>query len=99
MAVINKVLVEVSHIVARVVERQVNQSGIISGETTSTSPAASAIPTTLVATTPTNPSPSPTGFQPTGTGNTGSNPGGSSGSSPLLFFVALGFGVVFTNLW
>ena len=23
----------------------------------------------------------------------------SGGSSPLLFFVALGFGVVFTNLW
>jgi hypothetical protein len=30
-----------------------------------------------------------------------SQQGGSSGptSSPLLFFVALGFGVVFTNLW
>ncbi|KAL1961606.1 hypothetical protein VTN77DRAFT_1406 [Rasamsonia byssochlamydoides] len=35
--------------------------------------------------------------------NTGSNGDGSGGggptSSPLLFFVALGFGVVFTNLW
>merc|ERR1712230_247591 len=31
----------------------------------------------------------------------GSDGGGGSGptSSPLLFFVALGFGVVFTNLW
>jgi hypothetical protein len=30
-----------------------------------------------------------------------SNGGNNSGptSSPLLFFVALGFGVVFTNLW
>ncbi|KAJ9615241.1 hypothetical protein H2200_001315 [Cladophialophora chaetospira] len=28
-----------------------------------------------------------------------SNGGGSGPSSPLLFFVALGFGVVFTNLW
>ncbi|OCT49375.1 C3HC4 type (RING finger) zinc finger containing protein [Cladophialophora carrionii] len=28
-----------------------------------------------------------------------SNNGGSGPSSPLLFFVALGFGVVFTNLW
>lgn len=29
------------------------------------------------------------------------NNGGNNGptSSPLLFFVALGFGVVFTNLW
>lgn len=38
----------------------------------------------------------------TDTGNTGGNSGGSGGgggSSPLLFFVALGFGVVFTNLW
>ncbi|KAL8971642.1 MAG: hypothetical protein Q9197_003167 [Variospora fuerteventurae] len=36
---------------------------------------------------------------PTNTGNGGG--GGNSGptSSPLLFFVALGFGVVFTNLW
>ncbi|OAG36056.1 hypothetical protein AYO21_09774 [Fonsecaea monophora] len=32
------------------------------------------------------------------TGNPGGN-GGSGPSSPLLFFVALGFGVVFTNLW
>ncbi|KAL8409080.1 hypothetical protein RB594_007503 [Gaeumannomyces avenae] len=29
-------------------------------------------------------------------GNTGNN---GNGNSPLLFFVALGFGVVFTNLW
>lgn len=29
----------------------------------------------------------------------GQNNSGGSGSSPLLFFVALGFGVVFTNLW
>jgi len=32
------------------------------------------------------------------TGNPGNN-GGNGPSSPLLFFVALGFGVVFTNLW
>ncbi|EXJ74486.1 uncharacterized protein A1O5_02782 [Cladophialophora psammophila CBS 110553] len=35
---------------------------------------------------------------PSATGNPGNN-GGSGPSSPLLFFVALGFGVVFTNLW
>ncbi|CUS07357.1 unnamed protein product [Tuber aestivum] len=34
---------------------------------------------------------------PTPTGNGGGNNGPTS--SPLLFFVALGFGVVFTNLW
>jgi hypothetical protein len=35
-----------------------------------------------------------------GANNSGSN-NNSNGptSSPLLFFVALGFGVVFTNLW
>ncbi|EME44022.1 hypothetical protein DOTSEDRAFT_44308 [Dothistroma septosporum NZE10] len=37
----------------------------------------------------------------TSTGNQGGGGGGGGGptSSPLLFFVALGFGVVFTNLW
>jgi len=39
-------------------------------------------------------SPSPTGGQGGGGGG-----GGGPTSSPLLFFVALGFGVVFTNLW
>ncbi|KAK2598565.1 hypothetical protein N8I77_011967 [Diaporthe amygdali] len=32
-------------------------------------------------------------------GNGNGNGGNGQGSSPLLFFVALGFGVVFTNLW
>ncbi|KAH9840429.1 RING-like zinc finger protein, partial [Teratosphaeria destructans] len=32
-------------------------------------------------------------------GNSGGGGGGGPTSSPLLFFVALGFGVVFTNLW
>lgn len=31
--------------------------------------------------------------------STGDNKGNNGSSSPLLFFVALGFGVVFTNLW
>ena len=34
-----------------------------------------------------------------GPGNPGTNNGNGNNSSPLLFFVALGFGVVFTNLW
>jgi hypothetical protein len=37
------------------------------------------------------------GAQPTAT-NDGKN-SNTPGNSPLLFFVALGFGVVFTNLW
>lgn len=44
------------------------------------------------ATSTASPVPSPT---PTDSGK-GSN---TPGNSPLLFFVALGFGVVFTNLW
>lgn len=35
----------------------------------------------------------------TNTGNSEDNHNTSPSSSPLLFFVALGFGVVFTNLW
>jgi hypothetical protein len=41
-------------------------------------------------------SPDPTS-QPTDNSQPQKDSGG--GSSPLLFFVALGFGVVFTNLW
>ncbi|KAL8915910.1 MAG: hypothetical protein Q9172_006571 [Xanthocarpia lactea] len=39
--------------------------------------------------------------EPTQTNNNNGGGGGNAGptSSPLLFFVALGFGVVFTNLW
>ncbi|MCJ1464056.1 hypothetical protein MMC07_002667 [Pseudocyphellaria aurata] len=36
---------------------------------------------------------------PTPNSNNGGGGGGGPTSSPLLFFVALGFGVVFTNLW
>ncbi|KAL2350249.1 hypothetical protein BJ546DRAFT_465603 [Cryomyces antarcticus] len=45
--------------------------------------------------------PSPTSSAPAGPTSSGSNgtTGGGPTSSPLLFFVALGFGVVFTNLW
>ncbi|KAL4981804.1 hypothetical protein BDW68DRAFT_192671 [Aspergillus falconensis] len=43
---------------------------------------------------------STTGSSPAPTDNSSGDNGGSSPtSSPLLFFVALGFGVVFTNLW
>lgn len=35
----------------------------------------------------------------TNAGNSEDNHNTSPSSSPLLFFVALGFGVVFTNLW
>ncbi|CCU81516.1 RING finger domain protein [Blumeria hordei DH14] len=38
-------------------------------------------------------------LSPSQTSMTGQQPTGGPTSSPLLFFVALGFGVVFTNLW
>jgi hypothetical protein len=44
-----------------------------------------------------DPSGTTSGAQPTAT-NEGKN-SSTPGNSPLLFFVALGFGVVFTNLW
>jgi len=48
-------------------------------------------PTANFSVTPTSASATPTASSSSGSG------GGPS--SPLLFFVALGFGVVFTNLW
>lgn len=53
--------------------------------------ASSALPSTTV--TPSDPAPTIPIPSPTPTG------GGGATQSPLLFFVALGFGVVFTNLW
>lgn len=47
-----------------------------------------------MATTTTSASPTPTARQ-----NNNNNDNTGPTSSPLLFFVALGFGVVFTNLW
>ncbi|KAM0335356.1 hypothetical protein ACHAQA_000401 [Verticillium albo-atrum] len=71
------------------------------------SSASSAINEVISTTASASSTPSPTAAQtsqtpadPTQT-NEGNNGGGGGGgaSSPLLFFVALGFGVVFTNLW
>ncbi|KZL83742.1 ring-8 protein, partial [Colletotrichum incanum] len=95
MAVIDQVLVEVS----RFVVRQVSESA--SSQPSSLAPSTVAPTSTLSespSATATNvDNPSPTG----NSGNNGSGGGGGGGnsSSPLLFFVALGFGVVFTNLW
>jgi hypothetical protein len=47
--------------------------------------------------------PQPTGNNDGNDNNDNNNGGGGGGggptNSPILFFVALGFGVVFTNLW
>ncbi|KAI1464204.1 uncharacterized protein F4812DRAFT_462954 [Daldinia caldariorum] len=99
MADFNQALAGGAHFVARAIEYQVRQA------TSSTSPTPSAdstfstftsTPTTL---TPSAASPPPTAEPSAGGSNNGDNNGGQSTNSPLLFFVALGFGVVFTNLW
>ncbi|EFX05386.1 ring finger domain protein [Grosmannia clavigera kw1407] len=58
----------------------------------------SAAATTATAAGSTFPTDTATAANATSTGSSGGN-GGGGGNSPLLFFVALGFGVVFTNLW
>ena len=47
----------------------------------------------------TSATPSPTAAAPAQTSSQSSGSSNGPTSSPLLFFVALGFGVVFTNLW
>ncbi|KAK4193274.1 putative E3 ubiquitin-protein ligase RNF167 precursor [Podospora australis] len=96
---------------ARIVARQVTESGISTSAPTAVSPIPTASDLTTIhlssATAPvmsssptsTDPVSSPTPGPGGGGGSGGNNGGGSTGSSPLLFFVALGFGVVFTNLW
>ncbi|KAK6330231.1 hypothetical protein TWF730_004726 [Orbilia blumenaviensis] len=58
----------------------------------------SSIPT-IATVSPTSNLPSLTNTLPPSATNSPSGGGGGSQNSPLLFFVALGFGVVFTNLW
>ncbi|KAI1106197.1 hypothetical protein F4804DRAFT_61435 [Jackrogersella minutella] len=96
MAVINQVVADGAHFVARAIEFQVRQasSTILSSSNTATPSPTSG--TSLSSTT------SPTATPDPSAGNNNNNDqgnGGNSTSSPLLFFVALGFGVVFTNLW
>lgn len=55
-------------------------------------------PQTMAATTPSLQSNSTTTAPPTAT-STSADPGSTPPNKSLLFFVALGFGVVFTNLW
>ncbi|KAK9414946.1 hypothetical protein SUNI508_10716 [Seiridium unicorne] len=109
MAIFNQAFVDGAHAVARAVARQASDtaSSVVSSTITSainsatgsatstalpsiTSPASSSLPSSITSTAP----------DPASSTNSGGGNNGSTGtSSPLLFFVALGFGVVFTNLW
>lgn len=87
MTVVNQLFVNVLH----VAERQILEARNLGGTQTTTI-AADPTPTAMSASSTT---PSPPAMTSTSSGSGGSGPT----SSPLLFFVALGFGVVFTNLW
>ncbi|KAK6505384.1 hypothetical protein TWF481_007289 [Arthrobotrys musiformis] len=57
------------------------------------------VPSITVSPTATLPNIVSTTLSPSATNTPSSGSGGGTQNSPLLFFVALGFGVVFTNLW
>jgi hypothetical protein len=107
MAVLNQAFVEGAHAVARAIDLHARQtpeaSGIAPGPTPIPSPS-STLASTIInsissATAATlSDAPSATADTPAASSAPASN-SGSGTSSPLLFFVALGFGVVFTNLW
>ncbi|KAI0170479.1 hypothetical protein BJ166DRAFT_196320 [Pestalotiopsis sp. NC0098] len=108
MAIIDQAFFEGAHAVARAVARQATDTttaavtSAISTAISSATSAASTDPTssTSSAASPTDTATDSSATDPSATSNPNSGSGGGTGtSSPLLFFVALGFGVVFTNLW
>ncbi|KAI1815216.1 hypothetical protein GGS20DRAFT_584685 [Poronia punctata] len=107
MPVFNQALVDGAQVVARAVEYQIRQAAstavnsAISGSDVG-APTPVPTPTSALSSSIS----SPTSITPTSTVTQGQpdNPGSpmkdnTNSNSPLLFFVALGFGVVFTNLW
>ncbi len=101
MAVLNEALVDSAHVVARAIQyhaRQVDPTSLSSGISSAAATAASTI-TSAIASGTRSPESSSTP-SPTDTSNPGGGGDQNQGTNnPLLFFVALGFGVVFTNLW
>lgn len=102
MGVLHQALVDGAHAVVRAVEHHARQTdeptSFSLGDIASTTATAASSTITAIATGTSlqpplseSPSPSPSPTQPPEQDN--------GTSSPLLFFVALGFGVVFTNLW
>lgn len=89
MAYVNRILVETINVVVRAahLDARANNNG-------STSFGSQDIPATTSAS-----AASPTSSDNSATTTAASTGGGGGSQSPLLFFVALGFGVVFTNLW
>jgi hypothetical protein len=102
MAVLNRVLAEAANLVVRAaVELQARQMEAV-GEASPTNPGLETSSSLIPSATSSSTAFSTTVPQPTPTSSTSfddSQRNERSGTSPLLFFVALGFGVVFTNLW
>ncbi|KAI1451968.1 hypothetical protein F4805DRAFT_471219 [Annulohypoxylon moriforme] len=98
MVALNQVVADGAHLVARAVEHQIRQatSTVLSSSNSATPSPTSSVSSISSTTSPTA-SPDPSAGNSNNDNN--NNSGQSSTSSPLLFFVALGFGVVFTNLW
>ncbi|KAH9883676.1 hypothetical protein F4778DRAFT_788335 [Xylariomycetidae sp. FL2044] len=102
MAILNQALVDGAHVVARAVGNHIRQELTSSAVGPSTTPGPSLASTTSLppSSTAISSAPMPTNTTNNNNDNGGGGGGGGTGtSSPLLFFVALGFGVVFTNLW
>lgn len=103
MAFDNLGLAGLANIAVRTLQHEIRQatSSAISSATSSPDPTLASSTGLPSSTTPFE---GPTSTAPPDNGNTNTNGNGNGngsgqGSSPLLFFVALGFGVVFTNLW
>ena len=109
MAGFNQALVDGAYAVVRAVEHHARQeappppTSPPSSSPSPTSSLSSAVSSTLSAiassTLSASQSSDPQSTNPAETDNPQQGDGGAGGSNPLLFFVALGFGVVFTNLW
>lgn len=111
MAGFNQALVDGAYAVVRAVEHHARQEApppptslpSSSPSPSPTSSLSSAVSSTLSAiassTLSASQSSDPQSTNPAETDNPQQGDGGAGGSNPLLFFVALGFGVVFTNLW
>ncbi|KAK1766995.1 hypothetical protein QBC33DRAFT_559129 [Phialemonium atrogriseum] len=99
MPLINPTLAAGAHLLARQALSSTIDTLVSSATAAATSAgslSSSAVPSTTTS------SPASTGTVANGQPGSAEGNGGKSGSpnsSPLLFFVALGFGVVFTNLW
>ena len=115
MAYLNPVVLEAARVVVRqATETAATAATIILSSATQTpatislsatgSPSPTAVPSTPPGASPADSSTLVNGGANPGAGNENqggndSSGGGTGNSSSLLFFVALGFGVVFTNLW